>query len=76
MTYIHMTNTYISHVQIQSRGERSGEGLMVLVNKDRFYGRWEGDLPHGRGTYWSRSDETTVTGTWARGVMVGFIPEE
>ena len=55
-----------------SHGKRHGEGLMVLDNLDRYHGRWESDLPHGEGVYWSKIRATVVRGTWYRGELVDY----
>ena len=52
------------------KGKRSGQGLFMYPNKDRYSGEWKNGLKHGKGTYIFQEPFLKMAGNWFEGKLL------
>lgn len=54
-------------------GKMHGLGTLTLANKDKYQGRFEADMQHGRGVYNFSQTGELKQGQWKHGKLVHWL---
>ena len=48
---------------------KNGTGILILSNKEKFYGTFENDIINGKGSF-MKTDGTIISGIWENNKLV------